>query len=126
MDATLIEFGKQPAAIEWLNNSATNRASRSMTWLRMHVGSWSAAELLSSSCQVEWMTTSMLMAENCGSDMPSRTAENIGKGTPHVVACTLLTFSTKKSLSNSTSRDEQAGVRPRLSSLSNDSHSLSG
>jgi len=68
----------------------------------------------------------MLMAEKCGSDTPSHTVENVGVDAPHVVARTLLTFSTKTSLSDSTSRDEQAGVRPRPSSLSTDSHSLTG
>ena len=74
------------------------------------------------------MTSSMLMAEKCGSDTPSRTVENVGVDAPHVsvVARTLLTFSTMKSLSDSTSRDEQAQVRPRPSSLSTDSHSLTG
>jgi len=71
------------------------------------VGQHSAAELLSSSWRVERMTSSTLMAEKCGSDTPSRTAENIGEGAPHLVARTLLTFSTK-SLSDSTSIDEQA------------------
>ena len=126
MDATLNELGKQPAASERLNNSDTNGASRSMTCLRMYVGSGSAAEFLSSNWRVEQMTSSTLMTENCGSDTPSRTAENIGDGALHVVARTLLTFSKKKSLSDSTSRDGQARLRPRPSSLSTDSHSLTG
>jgi len=70
------------------------------------------------------MTSSMLMVEKCESDTPSHTVENVGVDAPHVVARTLRTFSTKKSLSDSTSRDEQARVRPRPSSLSTDSHNL--
>jgi len=72
----------------------------------------------SSSWQVEQMTSSTLMAEKCGNDTPSRTAENIGDVAPHVVARTLLTFT--KSLSDWTSRDEQARECPRPSSLSTD------
>ena len=52
------------------------------------------------------MTSLMLMAM-CGSDTRSHTVENVGVDTPHVVARTLLTFSTRRREMNRRSAAEQ-------------------